>query len=104
MSDLSFVSSDDAPSVFGTLAVDGVVLDLTSASSVDFEMRPALDRRLCVDASANFVTRALGAVRYDWSPGDLAIPGDYLMRWRITWGDGSVQSSDPENTITIGIE
>lgn len=104
MADLSFVNSDDAPSVFGTLAVAGVVLDLTSAASVNFQMRPALDRRLCLDAAANFVTRAQGAVRYDWSPGDLAIPGDYLMRWEIVWGDGSRQHSDPENSITVGVE
>ena len=39
MADLSFVSSDDAPSVFGTLAVDGVVLDLTTATGVNFQMR-----------------------------------------------------------------
>jgi len=104
LADLSFVSSDDQPSIFGTLAVNGEVLDLTDADSVRFQMRPALDRRLSLDAEAVFVTRALGAVRYDWTPGDLAIPGDYVMRWEIRWNDGSTQHSDPENTISVGNE
>ena len=104
MADLTFVISDDAPSVFGTLAVDGVVLDLTSATSVRFQMRPAIDRRLSVDAPAVIVTPNLGAVRYDWADGDLAYPGDYVMRWQINWNDGTVQHSDPDNTITLESE
>ena len=104
MADLSFVSSDDAPSIFGTLAVDGTVLNLTTATSVYFQMRQSADRRFVVNAAATIVTAALGAVRYDWSPGDLAIPGNYVMRWQINWNDGPVQHSDPENTIAIQSE
>ncbi len=101
MSDLSFVASDDQPAIFGTLAVNGEVLDLTTATSVSFQMRSAIDRRYSVDAPAVIVTANLGAVRYDWAVGDLSAPGDYVMRWQINWNDGSIQHTEPENTITV---
>jgi hypothetical protein len=104
VADLSFVAGDDQPSIFGTLAVNGTVLDLTSASEVRFQMRPANDRRLSVDAEATVVTAPLGAVRYDWAEGDLLTAGNYVMRWQVEWGDGSIQHSDPENTISVGSE
>lgn len=100
MSDLTFVQSDDAPSVFGTLAINGVVLNLAGAT-VRFQMRLATDRRFSVDAAATVVTPSAGAVRYDWAVGDLAVAGDYIARWRVTFADGTVQHTEPENTITI---
>lgn len=99
--DLTFVASDDQPAIFGTLTVNGVVLNLTTADTVYFEMRPAIDRRLTIDSVAHIVTPAIGAVRYDWGPDQLLDPGNYVMRWRINWHDGSTQHSDPENTITV---
>ncbi len=104
MADLTFVASDDQPSIFGTLAVDGVVLNLTGATSVYFEMRPSIDRRLTIDSLAHIVTPNLGAVRYDWGTGQLLDPGNYVMRWRVNWSDGSTQHSDPENTILVEAE
>jgi hypothetical protein len=101
LSDLSFIQNDTAPSIFGTLAINGVAVNLTSASGVKFQMRLATDRRFTVDAAAVVVTPAAGAVRYDWAAGDLATAGDYVARWQVTFGDGSIQHSEPENTITI---
>jgi hypothetical protein len=103
VSDLSFVSADNQPSVFGTLAVAGAVVDLTTATSVYFQMRLANDRRFAVDSPAVIVSAAMGAVRYDWSSGDLANAGEYVMRWQINWNDGSTQHSDPGNTISVSL-
>jgi hypothetical protein len=98
---LDFVAGDNQPSLFGTLTIGGVVVDLTSATSVDFQMRLAMDRRFLVDAPADIITAAEGTVRYDWADGDLATPGDCVGRWQINWSDGSTQHSDPVNGITV---
>jgi predicted deacylase len=103
MSDLTFVAADTAPSVFGVLRVNGVVLNLTGAT-VKFQMRLADDRRFTVNADAAIVTPTAGSVRYDWDAGDLATAGEYISRWQVTFGDGSIQHSEPENTITIDNE
>jgi len=102
MSDLTFVAGDDAPAIYGTLAIDGVVIDLTGAT-VKFQMRPVTDRRFVIDSAAAVVTPTAGAVRYDWLTGDLATPGEYVSRWEITFADTSVQHSEPENTITVDL-
>lgn len=102
MSDITVVSSDTAPSIFGTLSDTNGAINLTGAS-VKFQMRPATDRRFTVDAAATIVTPLTGSVRYDWAAGDLATPGDYVMRWQVTLIGGAVQHTDPENTITVGV-
>ena len=105
MADLTFVASDDQPSIFGTLAVAGVVLDLTGATTVYFEMRPAIDRRLSVnDLAQSSLRRRWGRFVTTGAPGQLLDPGNYVMRWRVNWSDGSTQHSDPENTITVESE
>jgi hypothetical protein len=102
MSDITVVSSDDAPPLDGTLTNDdGTPFDLTDADEVRFQMRLALDRRFTVDAAADIVSAAAGTVQYVWAPGDLALAGDYVSRWRVLWGDGRVQHTSPENTITV---
>lgn len=101
MADLTLVASDTAPSVFGTITdVDGNPRNLTDAT-VRFQMRLAMDRRFTVDASAVVVTALEGRVRYDWQAGDLATAGDYVSRWRITYQDGSIEHTEPENTISV---
>jgi hypothetical protein len=101
MSDLTVVQTDTAPSVYGTLAVSGVPVNLADCA-VRFQMRSAIDNRLCVDGEAAIVSEPDGTVRYDWAPGDLSELGDFLSRWQITYSDLSVQHTTPENTITVG--
>jgi hypothetical protein len=101
----SVVSTATAPSLFGTLThSDGTAFDLTTAVAVRFQMRSSIDRRFSVDAVATIVTPATGAVRYDWLAGDLATPGDFYSRWRIEWNDGSIEYTDPENSLTVGVQ
>src|SRR5690242_1073580 len=107
MSEVQAVVSQTGPSLFGTLTqADGTPYDLTGAT-VRWQMRPAIDRRFSVDASAVVVDAAAGEVRYDWADGDLAYPGgstgftDYIGHWRILAGDGTVIYSVPENTVTL---
>lgn len=98
---VSFVSSDDAPSVFGALTnADGTAFDLTNAASLRFQMRLLTAGAFTVDAAAVIVT-SMGSVRYDWAPGDLDTAGEYESRWQITWSDGSIQHTSPSDAITV---
>lgn len=101
MADLTFVQYDTAPTIFGTLVADSAPLDLTSATSVRFQMRQANSFRYVIDAAATIVTPAAGAVRYDLVNGDLDNAGSFIARWEVHFSDGSVQHSEPENTVTV---
>lgn len=103
MSDLSFTASDTAPTIFGALTnTDGTPMDLTDATEVRFQMRPVGTFAYTVDGEADIVAPATaGSVSYDWSAGDLGAPGEYAARWQITWSDGTIQHTEPENTITV---
>lgn len=106
MSDLTFVVNDTDPSVYGTLTdpVTGLPFDLSGAT-VRFQMRLVTDRRFTVDAVAVITgLSTAGTVRYDWADGDLATAGDYVSRWQVTFADGSIQHTDPANTITVADE
>lgn len=106
MSDLTFVAGDGEPSVYGTLTdpVTGLPFDLSGAT-VRFQMRLATDRRFTVDAIASVTgLSTAGTVRYDWNEGDLDTAGDYVARWQVTFADGSIQHTDPSNTITVAPE
>lgn len=102
MSDLTFVQSDTAPSVYGTVTTVAPG-DLSTVASARFQMRPSGTFRHTVDAPAVIVSSsALSlSLRYDWAAGDLDTPGDYIMRWQLTYSDTSVQHTEPENTITV---
>jgi len=101
LADLNFVQYDTAPTIFGTLAVDGEPLDLTTATSVRLQMRPANGYRYVIDGVANVVTPTAGAVRYDLVDGDLDNAGNFILRWEVHFSDGSIQHSEPENTVTV---
>ena len=101
MTDLSYVTGDTAPSIFGTLTTtDGQPFDL-SAATVRFQMRLAIDNRYSVDAPAEIVDAEAGTVRYDWQAGDLDEPGDYVSRWLITFTDSNKEHTLPANTLTV---
>lgn len=103
MADLTVVASDTAPSVFGTLTDSAGPIDLTDAT-VRFQMRSAIDLRFTVNATATVVDPTAGTVRYDWQPGDLAVTGNFVSRWQITFADNSVEHTDPQNTIVVAAQ
>lgn len=101
MSEISFVASDTGPSLSGAITnADGTAFDLTDCT-VRFQMRLVSDRRWLVNAVAVIVDEDAGTVRYDWAEGDLGTPGEMSSRWQIEFDDGSLEHTDPENTITV---
>lgn len=104
MSELTFIATDTAPSLAGALAnADGTPFNLTGCT-VRFQMRLLTDRRWLVDAAAVVVSPTAGTVRYDWADGDLSTPGEMESRWRIVFGDGSIEHTEPANTITVAAQ
>jgi hypothetical protein len=102
MADFTIGQGDTAPTLYGTLTrSDGTAYDLTTASGVRFQMRVQTSMAYAVDADAVIATPASGLVRYEWAPGDTADAGDYYASWEITWSDGTVQHTEPANTVTV---
>ena len=65
---------------------DEVVVDLTSAVSVNFRMSPLGGGATKVDAVAEIVgSQTNGEVKYQWDPADTDTPGFYLAGWRVLW-------------------
>lgn len=102
MSDLTFVQADTAPSVYGTVTTVAPG-DLSTVASARFQMRLTGEFAYRVDAAAVITASSTLSLslRYDWAAGDLDTPGDYIMRWELVYSDGSVQHTEPENTITV---
>ena len=82
----------------------GTPIDLTGAtvtidiahSSYDYYYSPM--RRIVEDASCIVETQTgatIGYVQYQPSPGDLSPPGNYGFRFKVTYGDGSIQHIPP---------
>lgn len=103
MADVELVQGDTRPALDGTLRTtsSGVVLNLTDAASIRFQMRKEDDRLYTVDSPATILVPASGTVRYEWNEGDLNNPGDYIAQWEILWNDDTVQTTNPPNSITI---
>ena len=103
MADVTLVQGDTRPSLTGALKITSSqdALDLTTATEVRFQMRQHNDRRYTVDQPALVINAAGGLVRYDWDEGDLAVAGEYICQWEVTWNDSTVQTTEPPNTITV---
>lgn len=102
MTDLQMIENDTAPSVFGHITDDNGDVDLTGCT-VRFQMREDIDNRYAVDAVAVIVTAGEGQVRYDWAAGDANLIGNFDVRWRILFPDGSIEHTDPQGTIQVAI-
>jgi hypothetical protein len=103
MADVTLVQGDTRPSLEATLKVTRTqaALDLSTAAAVKFQMRQVNNRRYTVDSPAVVISAEDGSVRYDWQTGDLAVAGDYVGQFEITWNDGTIQTTRPANTITV---
>lgn len=89
-----------SPSLYDTIEVDGVPVNLTGAT-VKFQMREVGSGTLTTDANAALDgAPTLGGVRYDWIAGDVDTAGFYLGWWRVTLAGGKVQET-PEFLLEI---
>jgi hypothetical protein len=102
LSTLTFTCGDTAPSVTGALTTPAGAPVNLAGCTVRFQMSRVGEFRHAVDATAVVTDEAGGLVRYDWAQHDLDDPGSYQSRWRIyATSGGTVEHSDPVNTITV---
>ena len=103
MADITLVQGDTGPDIEATLrrTRDRVAINLTTATSVRFQLRHAESRRFAVDAEADIVNPLTGTVRYEFVEGDLAQWGDYIAQWEIHWDTGKVQTTTPAGTVEV---
>lgn len=103
MADASFVQGDNRPDLTATLlnTVTGLPQDLTDCT-VAFQMRKADDKRYTVNAAADIDNDpTTGKVVYSWGANDLAVPGDYIAQFEITFIDLRKQTTNPVNTVNV---
>lgn len=80
-------------------------IDLTTATSVDFLMRESGGTGTPkVNAPAVITDAVAGEVTYTWDAADTDTVGDFHAEFKITWGDGGIQTvpNDGYFEITIG--
>lgn len=100
----TFVQGNTAPDIVAQLhdeKVATLVLDLTTATSVRFQMRKSDDVLFTVDAVADITNASQGLVSYSWAQTDLNVDGDYDTQWEVHWTDGKVQTVAKTNKITV---
>ena len=100
---LTFVQGDTAPELNALIHEEddpAQVIDLTGCS-VRFQMRMKDDHRYQVESAAQIIDAPSGSVSYAWAANDLARPGTFIVQWEVTYPGGRVQTTSPEQTITV---
>lgn len=96
--DFTIKAFDRLPSIQATLSAD-----LTTATSVDFIMRPASGGTVKVNDAAVVVDAAAGVVRYDWLLEDTDTPGSYQAEWEVHWPSSKTQTFPTTSYHTIDV-
>lgn len=75
-------------------------VNLTGAA-VAFQMRRPNDKNFLINAGATITSAISGGVAYSLGPNDLTWSGDFQCQWKVTFPDGTVQTTSVANPITI---
>ena len=100
----TFVQGNTAPSIVAQLhdeLTPSIPLNLTTATSVKFQMRKPDDLLFQVDAAATITNPSQGLVSYSWGAKDLGIVGEFFVQWEVLWNDGKVQTVATPNRILV---
>ena len=105
---LTYKQHDTAPSPVWDLKDEStgsaVAIDLTTATSVTFNMRTAgTTGAPKVSQTLTIVTAASGRVQHDWGSTDLDTVGSFEYEFEILWADGTKETvpNDGYGTITV---
>jgi hypothetical protein len=100
----TFVQGNTSPEIVATLHDEHDVtklLNLSTATSVRFQMRKSDDILFTVDAAATVLDAINGLVSYSWASSDLNVDGEYETQWEVHWADGKVQTVAKTNRILV---
>jgi hypothetical protein len=89
---INIKQGDRKPAAPATLKRGDTVVDLTSATSVTFKLRPVGRIDLIVDTAATILVAASGTVEYRWADGDTDDPGQYYAEWEVLWNDDTKET------------
>jgi hypothetical protein len=79
-------------------------INLTSATSVTFKMRPTgTTGAPTVDAVMDITTAASGRVTYEWQAGDTDDPGEYDVEFEILWNDSTIETVPNSGYMTVHV-
>ena len=98
MAEVFYIKKGDrAPSVEATLRrADRTAIDLTNATSVNFQMGE-------LDNAAIIVSAEDGQVRYDWGSTETDTAGVFNAEFKILWNDGRQQTVPNRTVIKVYI-
>jgi hypothetical protein len=100
----TFVQGNTAPDIVAQLhdeLTPTVPLNLTTATSVKFQMRKPDDKWFTVDNTATITNASQGLVTYSWGVKDLNVDGEYDTQWEVHWVDGKIQTVAKTNRILV---
>lgn len=103
MADFVLKSHDRYPSIQALFTSSGAPVDLSTATSVTFIMRPMQGGQVKVNGVAVIVNAAGGVVRYDWAAADTDTPGSFQAEWQVTWSDGKRQTFPTQSYHTVDV-
>lgn len=106
MADIELVEGDRHPSPRVALVdEDGTAIDLTTATSVTVHMAPKYGAGPAVfdDLACTVIDATEGHVEFDWPALSTDTPGDYWLRWTVTWSSGREQTWPPSGGIHVQI-
>lgn len=88
MSTLFLMTKNDLlPELTATLQdADGVAVDLSGATGIEFHMVPVGSSTPKVNATAAFVDQANGRVKYSWTGTDTDTAGEFYGEFEVAWG------------------
>lgn len=101
---LTFVQDDTSPIILATLHDENnaaLPVNLSGGASVKFQMRGPEDRYYRVNAACALVDAVNGKVSYTWAPGDLEVPGDYIIQFEVTFPGGRIQTTATPIPVTV---
>lgn len=103
MPDFVLKQHDRLPSIQAIFTSGGQAVDLTTATGVQFIMRPLQGGPVKVASPAVIVNAAGGVVRYDWLAADTDTAGSYQAEWQVTWADGKPQTFPTQSYHTVDV-